>query len=111
MEKLYIITRSDLPPGAQLAQSCHAVSSFATKYHDTHGQWVEGSNNIVCLCVANETELECLYSAAKGPKTRFQEPDLNDELTAVAFTDENKKLVQRLELALSSLYGELKIAS
>ena len=32
MEKLYIIVRRDLAPGAQCAQSCHAMHAFVNEH-------------------------------------------------------------------------------
>lgn len=39
MEKLYIIVRGDLPAGAQCAQACHAISTFAAEHPEVHLSW------------------------------------------------------------------------
>jgi hypothetical protein len=37
--KLYIITRRDLSAGAQCAQACHALSTFAREHPEAHKSW------------------------------------------------------------------------
>jgi hypothetical protein len=37
--KLYIITRSDLPPGARCAQSCHALRAFVEAHPVVDRSW------------------------------------------------------------------------
>ena len=63
------------------------------------------SNNLVVLQVQNKEELARLaYDATvQGHRLScFKEPDLDDELTAVALEPQAKMLVQRLPLALAS---------
>ena len=100
MDRLYIITRSDIPHGLQLAQSCHAVSVFADAHPLIHRSWVRGANNIVCLSVGNEVELECIAQATRQKVRRFFEPDLEGQLTAIAIEDAEPGLVGSLPLAL-----------
>jgi peptidyl-tRNA hydrolase len=103
MKKLYVITRSDLRPGAQLAQSCHAVAAFALAHPEAHRAWAGGEANIVCLSVAVEDELAALLEQARGrglPTAPFYEPDLGGELTAIALAGAGAALVASLPLAL-----------
>ncbi len=102
MERLYVVTREDLPPGLQLAQSCHAVSQFSDNYPELYREWLHGANNIVCLAVPDEPALQALIGRAreKSPTSFFIEPDLGGELTAIALGDAAKRLVSRLPLAL-----------
>ena len=86
-QKLYIITRQDLLPGLQAAQITHAAVDFIFKYPEQAQQWRNNSNYVVALSVANEAELTKL--AINLVKTDidyclFKEPDLNEELTAIA---------------------------
>lgn len=37
--KLYIVTRQDLPAGAQCAQACHGISTFAVEHPEEHSAW------------------------------------------------------------------------
>lgn len=48
-DKLFIITRADLPPGVIAAQSVHAALAFAHEHPEVEGAWFAGSNNIVLL--------------------------------------------------------------
>lgn len=103
MDRLYVVTRSDLKPGAQLAQSCHAVASFAVAHPEAHRAWATGEANVVCLSAGDELELErLLEQAARAalPSAAFREPDLGGELTAIALAGDAARLVSTLPLAL-----------
>jgi hypothetical protein len=102
MEKLYIVTRQDLPPGLQIPQSVHAAQRFAEEHPELYGAWYRGPNNVVCLSVPDEPALRSLLGRApeEVPHSAFEEPDLGGELTAIALGGKAKKLVQRLPLAL-----------
>jgi len=105
MKKLYVITRADLPPGAQLAQSCHAVSAFATDFPSTHAEWHRHGQNLVALQVPGQAELDALLERVLMSEeiervSAFREPDLAHQLTAIAFGDEAQRLVSSLPLAL-----------
>jgi hypothetical protein len=61
---------------------------------------------LALLSVASESELEALAEAAERkriPVALFREPDLNNELTAIALEGKGKSLVARLPLALRRL--------
>lgn len=105
MERLYVVTRSDLPPGLQLAQSVHAARQFAEEHPKLDRAWFRGSNNIVCLSVPDEPALRELVRSAEreSPASSFLEPDLGGALTAVALGDGARKLVGNLPLALRSV--------
>lgn len=103
MEKLYIITRSDLPPGAQLAQSCHAVAAFSLAHPDEHQAWAAGPSNIVCLSAADEGSLSGLLALGRDAGfavAEFHEPDFGGQLTAIALSGGASRLVSSLPLAL-----------
>ena len=104
MDRLYVVTRSDLAPGAQLAQSCHAVSAFAAAFPERHREWHERGQNLIVLAVPSERELDNLLESV-GTKcglacAPFYEPDFCDELTAFAAPGEAAKLLSSLPLAL-----------
>lgn len=104
MEKLYVIVRADLKPGDQLAQAGHAVAAFARKRRSLFEAWTDGPNNLVVLAIDDEYALGAL-SASFGDDhgtVRVREPDLRDELTAIAFegTDWARRAVSSLPLAL-----------
>ena len=98
MKRLYVVVRSDLPPGLQLAQACHAAREFAADYPgDLAGE------NLVALSCPNELSLWRLTDDARlacVPVTPFREPDLGGELTAAAFGNNARKLLSSLPLAL-----------
>jgi hypothetical protein len=56
MEKLYVITRSDLPDGDQAVQSIHAALAYAAEHPDWM-DWYRNSNYIAMLAVRDEREL------------------------------------------------------
>jgi peptidyl-tRNA hydrolase len=104
VKKLYIVVRADLPPGAQIAQAGHAVAAFARRARGPFEAWVDGSNNLVVLSIADEAALGSLARALEriGRPVAVHEPDIGDQLTAIAFegTDDAGRHVSSLPLAL-----------
>lgn len=101
MDKLYIVVRADLPPGMQIAQACHALRQFTSVHSEIDRAWYEGSNNLVVLQVPGEDELfDLLARAGEIPITSFREPDLDDDVTAIAIGPQGSGLVSQLPLAL-----------
>jgi peptidyl-tRNA hydrolase len=103
MKRLYVLIRADLAPGAQLAQSCHAVSAFAHQYRVEHDAWQAGEQNLVVLSVPSENALGEIMRRAMEQNIRaaaFHEPDFGNELTACAFEGSVARLVSSLPLAL-----------
>ena len=106
-DKLYIITRRDMSPGAQFAQGVHAKDVFSFEHPETNRAWYEQSNYICCLSVANEEELRQLYADSQFAtfyieSSAWYEPDKNGEMTAVALSPGlyTKELCKTLPLAL-----------
>lgn len=86
--RLYIVVREDLPYESPCAQVAHALTEFSIKYPVDFQAWYEASNTIVVLQVPTLVELAILCDKAEFEgvrKAEFHEPDLNNELTAVAF--------------------------
>lgn len=103
--KLYVVTREDLFPGYQLAQSAHAAVRFGIEHHELATQWAEQSEYICCLSVPSESILNGFRSVAvihRIPHSAFYEPDINDQLTAVAFAPSKttRLMLKGLPLAL-----------
>jgi len=48
-QKLYIVTRSDLSPGAQAVQGMHALVEFVMRNPEKARLWYEGGNTLVFL--------------------------------------------------------------
>lgn len=95
--KLYIVTRSDIPPGLMLAQSVHAGRAF--------GGDVSSGENLACLEVPDESALLSLIQRAVCrdiPHTVFREPDLDGTVTSVAFGKGARRILSNLPLALKA---------
>jgi peptidyl-tRNA hydrolase len=103
MDRLYIVVRSDLKPGLLCAQACHALRAFVAEHPEVEQQWFEGSNNLVVLQVPDEAALLRLVERSAGvPFSVNREPDLDNQVTAVALAPSAKRLLRTLPLALAS---------
>ena len=86
-EKLYIVTRRDLQPGLQAAQVAHAAFLFAYEHRALSQQWLKESNFLIILSMESEGALRALGREAELrnlPVSWFTEPDIDDQLTAIA---------------------------
>jgi hypothetical protein len=103
MNKLYVVVRGDIPTGAQIAQTGHALAAFATGHPERFRAWAEPEQrNIVCLAAPSLGALETLLASllAQGiPCAAFRETDLNDELTGFSCGDDAAKMLSSLPLA------------
>ena len=107
VSKLTSITRSDLTPGQQSVQSCHAAIDFCFSYSKESLDWHKNSNYLISLSVADESKLFDLSAKLRllGIEfVEFYEPDMNNELTAIAFlsNEKTKKLTSHLPLTLKN---------
>ena len=76
-----------MSPGQQLAQAWHAGVDFSVKYPALTQRWHDSSNNVVIVAVPGEAEVMVLESMALtlGLKHHLvREPDLGDQITAIA---------------------------
>lgn len=103
MNRLYTVVRSDIPAGAQIAQTGHAVAAFAAAHPEAFRAWSEPEQrNIVCLAAPGRTEIELLLVKLEALGARvglFRETDLAGELTAIACGEEGAKSLSSLPLA------------
>lgn len=104
-DKLYTVTRRDMPAGYQAVQSCHAYMEFSLEYPKLTRRWHDVSNYMGLLSVENERQLFDLYEAAVGAGVKcvpFYEPDVNWEMTALTLEPgaATVELVESLPLAL-----------
>ena len=86
-EKLRVITRRDLPIPYQAVQAAHACIDFQHDYPVESTQWHKSSNYLAILTVKDEQALIDLIVKAslRGIKyTVFREPDIDNQITAVA---------------------------
>ena len=97
--------RKDLKPGAQLAQSCHVAMHFMQEFPSETEEWMSISDYICILNIDNESALLNLIEIAKDCGIKFsifREPDIGNEITAIALQPgcESKRLCRNLPLAL-----------
>ena len=89
MKKLYCLVRKDLKPKYQAVQAGHAVAELILR-GDTDG-WDNGY--LIYLGVENELSLKKWATRldAKGiGYTQFNEPDIGNEITALAVVSDGK---------------------
>jgi hypothetical protein len=100
MNRLYTITRADLPLGSRIAQTAHAVAAFATAHPEPFNAWaLPEQRNVVCL---EAPEIEPLLERLLAAGVRcasFRETDLDGQLTAIACEEAGAKLLSSLPLA------------
>jgi peptidyl-tRNA hydrolase len=106
-DKLSLVTRADLPPGAQAVQAAHALQLFNIENPEVARAWHKESNYLALLAVPTEADLARLYTKAERrgiPVSAFREPDLGDSLTAIALAPSPgaRSLTRAIPLALSA---------
>lgn len=99
------MTRDDLSAGYQSVQPAHALAHFAIDYKDVFEVWQTNHKNLIVLSVQDEDALHALWLQAKsmGIKTSaFLEPDIGNEMTAIAMEPSEKtyEITKDLKLAL-----------
>ena len=103
-DKLYLVTRADLPAGQQAVQACHAMRRFAEEHPTVERAWFSGSETLALLAVKDEAGLVRVVERAQDRGLRvasFREPDRGGELTAIALEPGARRLVRSLPLALA----------
>ena len=91
--KLYVVVRKDLSKSQQAVQAGHALAEYLLKRPDT--QWDNGT--LVYLAVKDEKVLKDLTDQLEYDNIdsiKFTEPDINDELTAIASLGTNRYFKQ-----------------
>jgi len=88
-------------------QSVHAAIQFKFEHPEISLNWFEKSNYLGLLSVENEDELMKLIEQATEHGINhsiFREPDIDNQITAIALAPgpKTKKLCSRLPLALRS---------
>ena len=105
-KRLIVVTREDLKPGYQIAQSGHAISQFILEHNELAKEW--NNNYLISLSISSEQKLENLLRKlinSGQSVSYFMEPDINNELTSICFieTEETKKLTSHLPLSLNKI--------
>ncbi len=104
MSKLYLITRRDLAAGLAAAQIAHAIVEWTTtRPPEEVERWRIESNTVVVCTVEDERELATLSELTSEDAIGFRDPDIKNELTAIALLPSNraKKLCRNLRLFLA----------
>lgn len=109
--KLITVTRRDISPGYQAVQAAHAAINFQHEFPSVSKEWNDCSNYLVFLSTENEQSLEHLIEKAKCKDikyTVFREPDIDNQITAVAFepSDAARKLCSKYPLMLKNDFDE-----
>lgn len=101
MKKLYVVVASALAAGLKMAQACHGMRQFIEEHPDIDRQWFTESNNIVVLQVDDVPSLADLLEDHGVRLSRFHEPDLGGQLTAICVepTQSAKTHLQKIQLA------------
>lgn len=105
INKLVVITRGDMTPGYQMAQSCHSVSQFILEHHDLAKKW--NNNFLISLSIDSEEKLSNLLTKIQDigvPVSYFTEPDIDNQLTSICFleTEQTRRLTSSLPLSLKN---------
>jgi len=96
MKKLYVIVRKDLSIPQMAVQAGHALAAYLLHSHFSRWQ----NETLIYLGVKNLSQLEKLKYKLDMEDINyieFHEPDLNNEVTAIA-SDINCKHFERLNL-------------
>lgn len=93
----------------------HALRQFVKDHPDIDKEWFEKSNYLGFLSVENEHALIKLaeQALAKGIKfSIFREPDIDNQITAIAIEPgpKSKKLCSNLQLGLKEYDNEVRMA-
>ena len=94
--KMFVIVRKDLSTSQQAVQAGHALAEHLL--HGPFSRWQNGT--LIYLGVKSLNQLENIkrkFEAEDIPHKEFREPDLNNELTAIA-TDRETQHTKRLNL-------------
>lgn len=98
-------------PAQKAVQCAHAAFTFAATFPELTSKWLKDSSYLVLVEVPDEDALDALRDQAIGYDSGFRvahvsvyEPDLNDELTAIALepSEVARKLCSSLPLILKS---------
>lgn len=101
---MYIVTRNDLTLQYQLPQTIHATIQFANDWPEEQRRWFKNSNTVVVVAAKNLNDLLTFKERLSGLKLKyscFYEPDIGNELTAIAIVPDprSKKTCSSFKLA------------
>lgn len=113
-DKIYLVTHGNLSAGYQIAQVAHVMADYIMRHPSSASQWHSISNSLIVLEAKDASALSELQERAKNRSMEvqeFREPDLGDEITALAFTPSPKvrRLLSNLPLAGKNLHNQAKL--
>ena len=84
-------------------QSAHACVQFQHEHPELARDWFTNSNYLIFLSTENEDSLKELIKEANSKNIKisiFREPDINNEITAIALEpcEQSRKMTSRLPL-------------
>jgi hypothetical protein len=85
---MYVLVRNDLAETYRIVQGAHALAQFAIEYSTLFNEW--HNSTIVFLGTRNLLELKQYMTRLESSNkifSRFYEPDLENQLTAIACYD------------------------
>lgn len=102
---MIVVGREDLSPAYQSVQTGHALALFCIEHNDIANSWHQNSQFLSYLSVKDESKLLFLIEKAhlRGITISiFREPDINNQITAIAMepTDKSKRLCSGLPCVL-----------
>lgn len=108
------MTHGNLSAGYQVAQVAHVMAEYILHRPQTAKYWHHLSNSLIVLEAKDAEALSELQEKAKlkGLDVQeFREPDLGDEITALAFSPSKntRKFLSNLPLAGKNLHNQSKI--
>lgn len=98
MNRLYVLVRKDLNYSSPAVQAGHVVAKFCLNSYEGE-KW--NNHTLIYLGVDNLKELYrwCFKLEKKDLKyVEFHEPDMNNELTAIAILVDDGKIFRNLKL-------------
>lgn len=86
-------------------QPAHALAQFAIQHQKVFKEWQHNHKNLIVLAVESEDALHQLLTRAQSQQVKvsaFREPDIGNELTAIALEpcEKTYSLTGHLKLAL-----------
>ena len=96
--RLFVLTRRDLPWSVRAVQAMHAATNLIAKRSQDIAAWGHYGPRLVLLGVSDERELQNYLSTLSEDMEPFFEPDLQGELTAIAFLTLNNPPLGHLRL-------------
>lgn len=103
---MYVVVRQDLHQDYQSVQAGHAAIQFQHDHPKIAKEWHDKSKYLVYLSARDEEHLKDLIYKSQVRNIKisvFREPDIDNQITAVAFepSDASRRLLSNLPLAKS----------